>query len=88
MRRRRVQHLDPDDVRRPDLGHEPQLLEPVQLGFDTPPVVRVGPVGAQLLHVRQRDALRPVVDGLPLGPTGGGQSLVQVVEGGLRDGDR
>ena len=39
VRRRGVQHLDPEPVGRADVGHEAQLLEAVQLGLDPPPVV-------------------------------------------------
>ena len=84
VRRRRVEHLDAEAVGRADVGHEAQLLEAVQLGLDPAPVVAVGPVGAQLLDVGERDALRPVVDGLPLRPAGAGEPLAQVVEVGLR----
>ena len=47
----------------------------------------VGPVRAQLLHVRERDALRPVVDRLGLGPAGAAQPLAQVDELVLGDVD-
>ena len=44
LRRRGVEHLDADAVRRAGVGHEAQLLVAVELGLDAPPVVVVGPV--------------------------------------------
>ena len=80
-----VQEVDAEPV---DLGAE--LREPVERGFSGPPVVVVGPVPAQLLRVRERDPLRPVVDRLGLGPARAAQALGQVVQLGLRyvDGER
>ena len=66
---------------------EAQLLVAVELGLDAPPVVVVAPRGAQLLHVGQRDALRPVVDGLPLGHRVRREPVPQVVEDLVGDGD-
>ena len=88
VRRRRVQDLDAQAVGGADVGREPELLEAVQLGLDAAPVVAAGPVRAQLLDVGERDALRPVVDGLPFRPARAGEALLQVVEVRLGDGDR
>ena len=43
-------------------------------------VVLVAPVGREVLHERERDALRPVVDGLGFGPARVPQARPQVVD--------
>ena len=50
-------------------------------------VVAVGPPGAQVAHVGERHALRPVVDRLGVGPAGAGQSGAQVGDLLVADGD-
>ena len=50
-------------------------VEPLLRGGE---VVAVGPVGAELLCVRERETLRPVVDGLRFRPTRAGQAIAQV----------
>ena len=83
VRRALVDEVDVDTV---DLGHE--LVEPVEPRLARGPVVLVGPVPAELLHVCQRHALRPVVDDFGVGPAGVVKTPTQVVELGLRDIDR
>ena len=56
-----------------DLGAE--MVEPIQQRFADPPVIVLSPVLADFLHVRQRDALRPILDQLCLGPPGVAQPL-------------
>ena len=63
------------------------LLDLVQRRLGSSPVVVLTPVLAQFLQVGQRDALRPVGDGLRLGPAGTGQALAQVAELLLLDVD-
>ena len=65
-----------------------ELLVAVDLGLAAPPVVLVRPVPTHVLHVVEGDALRPVVDDLPLGPAGGGEAPAEIVEVGLGDVDR
>ncbi|MEZ5123910.1 MAG: hypothetical protein R2736_20485 [Solirubrobacterales bacterium] len=50
-------------------------------------VVAPAPVRAQLAHVGERDALRPVVHRFALRPAGARDPLAQVVELRLRDLD-
>ena len=52
------------------------------------PVVAVGPVGAEVPEVGQRDALGPVVDRLRVGPAGGREAAAEVVELGIGDLDQ
>ena len=47
-----------------------------------PEVVLVAPVPSQVLHERERDPLRPVVDGLALRPAGVPQPRAEVVDRG------
>src|SRR5581483_8280769 len=70
--------VDEMDVEPVNLRRE--VIEPVQQGFPSAPVVAVGPIARQLAGVVQRDALAPVVDALTLCPSGARQSLLQVVE--------
>ena len=50
-------------------------------------VVLVAPVAAEVLDVRERDALRPVVDGLRVGPARTGEAGAEVVDRGRGDLD-
>ena len=43
-------------------------------------VVTVGPVLAQVLQVRERDALRPVVDRFPFRPAGPPQPFPKIID--------
>ena len=72
------------DVDAVDLGDE--LVESVEERLAGPPVVVLRPVGRHLLHIRERDALRPVVDHLRVAPPGVAQARPQVVE--VTVGDR
>ena len=45
-----------------------KLREGIQPSLGRPPVVSVRPVGAEVLEICERDALRPVVDRLRLRP--------------------
>ena len=83
--RLRGPHVEEVDAEAVELGAE--LRERVEARLGRPPVVLRRPVRAQLLHVRERDALRPVVDGLGLGPAGASQPLPEVDEILVRDVD-
>jgi MFS transporter, PHS family, inorganic phosphate transporter len=77
--------VDEVDVQPVDLGDEVrQLAEP---GLARAPVVAGGPVAGQVLHHRERDALRVVGDRLALGPPGRGDAPAQLGELGLREAD-
>ena len=78
-------NVDEVHVHAADVGHE--LVKTVQCGFARPPVVGVGPVVADLLEVRQRDPLGPVVDRLGFGPPRARQSVAKVAELFVWDGD-
>ena len=78
--------MDEVDVDPVDLGDE--LVEAVERRLAATPVVPVGPVLDDVLHVRQRDALRPVVDVLTIRPSRVVQAHTQVVEHRFRDIDR
>ena len=52
------------------------------------PVVLGRPVASEVLHERERHALRVVLDGLPLGESRRGDARPQVLEIRLRDLDR
>ena len=58
--------VDEVDVEPVDLGDE--VRQGVQLRFEAAPVVLRAPVPRELLHRRERHALRVVADGLALGP--------------------
>jgi hypothetical protein len=73
-----VEEVDPEPV---DL--DPELRERVQARLGCAPVVLVCPVGAQLLQVAERDALRPVLDWLAFRPAGAPEAVAQVVELGV-----
>ena len=72
LRRADVHDVDAQAV---ELGAE--LRERVEPLLAAAPVVLLRPVAAELLHVRERDALRPVVDRLRLGPAGPGQAITR-----------
>jgi hypothetical protein len=78
--------MDEMDVDAVDLGDE--LIEPVECRLADPPVVVVGPVRADLLHVRERNALGPVVDQLRIGPARVPQTRTQIVEHAVGHLDR
>jgi hypothetical protein len=61
--------VDEVDVEAVDLGYE--LRQGVQPRLQPPEVVLGPPVASECLHRRKLDALRPVRDGLALGPPRG-----------------
>ena len=77
-----VQKVDADAV---DFG--PELRMRVDARLRRPPVILVPPIGAELPHVRERNALRPVVDQLRFGKARAGEALAQVLEFGVADFD-
>ena len=68
--------MDEVDIQAVDLGDE--LVEPVEPSLPGPPVVLVGPMPGQLLHIVQRDALSPVLHTRSLRPAGTPQPVTQV----------
>jgi hypothetical protein len=60
---------------------------PVDQGFLSPPVERVGPVGGQVLEVAGRHAAFPAGAGQVVAPAGPVQPVAQVVQVGLRHVD-
>jgi hypothetical protein len=70
-----VEEVDPEPV---DLGAE--LGERVQPGLGGPPVILLRPGAAEFLEVREGNTLRPVIDGLGLGPTRSPEPLAQVTQ--------
>ena len=87
--RQRVVMLRPDldevDVDAVDLGHE--LWQGLKPGFDRTPVVLDGPVVRQLSHRFEPNALRFVVDGLPIRPPHRRDAPTEIVEVLLRNVD-
>jgi hypothetical protein len=77
-----VDEVDIDPV---DPGHE--LRQGVQLGLGPAPVVVGPPVANELLHLRQLGALRPVGDGLLVGPARRSQAPAEVGQLLLGDAD-
>ena len=78
-----VQEVDLEPVER-----RAELRQRVQPCLGSAPVVLLGPVSAQVLQVGERDALRPVCDGLPFWPSGSGEARLEVVQVSLGDRDR
>src|SRR5262249_18266085 len=60
-----------------------ELRQRIQLRFRLPPVVIGRPIARELLHGRQRHALRLVGDSLLLGPLRGRNAPSKVIELGL-----
>ena len=73
------------DVQAVDLG--PELRERVEARLARTPVVARQPVVAQGLHVAERAALRPVVDGRRLSPPRLAEPPAKVVQVGFGDFD-
>jgi hypothetical protein len=69
MPRRHVQEVD-----RQIIHGDVELRDSVESLLGRPPVVLFPPASAQLGDDVQRDALRPVGDGLPVGPAGPSQA--------------
>ena len=65
--------VDEMDIKPVDLGDE--LIEAVQAGLASPPVIPVGPVAGEFPDVVQRNSLRPVLDAFALRPAGPAQAL-------------
>src|ERR1700759_3293821 len=59
------------------------LAEAVEHGLAPPPVVTFAPIGRERLETRKRYALGPIVDGLPVRPSRGVQTPVQIVQRAL-----
>src|SRR5260370_25517517 len=57
-----------------------ELRESVEPGFDSAPVVIARSIVADFLHVLERNPLRPIRNGLRVGPAGGTQALFQILE--------
>ena len=77
--------VDEVDVEPVDLGHE--VRQGVQLRLAPAPVVVGRPVARELLHRRERHALRVVGDRLALGPPGRGDAPAQLGELRLIEAD-
>src|SRR3954447_2307189 len=77
--------MDEVDVEPVGLGDE--LRQGVQPGRAPLPVVVGRPVAREILHRRERHALRVVVDGLPLGPARCRDTPAEVLEGFVRKVD-
>ena len=77
--------VDEVDVEPVDLGHE--VRQAVQLRLAPAPVVVRRPVAGELLHGRERHALRVVVDRLALGPPGRADAPAQLGDLRLRKPD-
>ena len=65
--------VDEMDIKPVDLGDE--LIEAVQAGLASPPVVPVGPVAGEFPDVVQRNSLGPILDAFALRPAGAAQAL-------------
>ena len=76
-------HVNEVDVETIDLGDE--VRHGVEAGFDLAPVVVRRPVTRELLHGRERHALRKVADGFLLGQPGRDDAPAQVGQVRLRD---
>src|SRR5258707_3130317 len=70
-----MQEVDADAIQ---VGVE--LRESVEPGFDSATVVIARPIFADILHVLERNPLRPIRNGLRVGPAGGAQALFQILE--------
>src|SRR5260370_32169212 len=70
-----MQEVDADAIK---VGAE--LRESVEPGFDSAPVVIARPIVADFLHVLERNPLRPIRNGLRVGPAGGTHALFQILE--------
>src|SRR5215471_16981331 len=62
-----------------------KLWESVEPRFDFAPIVIARPVFADFLHVSERNPLRPIRDGLRVGPARGAYALFQIFEIRLAD---
>src|SRR5687767_3127076 len=78
--------MDEMDVEPVDLGGE--VREGVQPRLALAPVVLGRPIAREVLHERERHALRVILDGLLLGPARGREARTQILELRLGDVDR
>ena len=78
--------MDEMDVESVDLGDV--LVEAVESRLGPTPVIGVRPVRRELLRVRKRSALAPVVDGLGFRPPSVSKPSVEVVENLVGDINR
>ena len=78
VRRARVDEVDGNRIVATAAQLGAELRERVEPLFGGAEVVAVAPVGAELLGVRERQALRPVVDGLGFRPTRAGEPIAEV----------
>jgi hypothetical protein len=69
-------HVDEVDVQAVDLRHE--LRQGVELGLGLAPVIVCAPIADERFHIRKWYALRLVVHGLPVGPTGHEQTPAKI----------
>jgi len=76
----RVRRADVQEVHIEAVDPGGELRDPVQAGLRGPPVVAVGPVAAQVPHIGQRHALRPVRNRLSLRPARPPQPVPQVIQ--------
>ena len=76
-----------DEVNVHAIDRRDELWQGVELRFGLAPVVVRPPVAHELLELRERHALRGVVDGLALGPARGRNAPTEVDEGLVRHGD-
>ena len=67
-----------------------ELREPIEPGLSGRPVILRDPIPAQLLQIRQRNALRPILDRHRVRPPGRLQPTAQVINlsVGHREGKR
>jgi hypothetical protein len=79
-------NVDEVDVEPVDLGDE--VRNGVQARLALAPVVLGRPVASEVLHDRERDALRVILDGLLVGEPRGGDAHTQVLESRLGGLDR
>jgi hypothetical protein len=78
--------VDEVDIQPVDLGDE--VRDGVQPRLALAPVVLGRPVASEVLHHRERHALRVILDGLPLGKAGRADARPQVLKLRLGDLDR
>jgi hypothetical protein len=77
--------MDEVNIQPIDLGQE--LGETIELRLESAPVVLSLPVVDKRFSILQADTLRPVGDGFRIRPSSSGQSLLQVLNLGVRDRD-
>ena len=73
-----MRRFDVDEVDADVIDLRLKLRKAIQPCFARAPVVFLEPVLANLLRIGERQALRPVIDALALGPSGSAQASLQV----------